>query len=404
MRELTLLSSEIYLLTAIPSDLSRLVNRSNDREEGSDDNALITSENLGKYGICSVRSYQSPEDPECASSSDSSSNKSAKMPFTYDPNYFQNFSEVNGFSLLASQMNAEVSPPLYPEPSVSYSNISLNGFSDLNQDAHTIQHQQEETWNDIQAYIDSELRVESNIDNNNKQMVPNPDISVRQVSPPGSTSGPTKKRARTAYTSNQLVELEREFYKNNYLCRPRRIQLAQTLNLRERQIKIWFQNRRMKLKKEQKTRNVSPSSTSPSSTNSDETSSASRRRRCDGNERIPSTYVQYNPSQQMGVPHSNVHGIYPPSMAYSWQPDNRYADYSYHPSNAIPVNYGPPMEYSSFNYIPNSFYDQTISIKEEDVSPPLANVEYSFNTSQPITWAAQQYMEPNADIATITQL
>ncbi|KAL3283689.1 hypothetical protein HHI36_023962 [Cryptolaemus montrouzieri] len=399
MRELTLLSSEVYLLKAIPSDLSRLVNRSNDREDGSDDNALITSENLGKYGICSVRSYQSPEDVECASSSDSSSNKSAKMTFTYDPNYFQNFSEVNGFSLLASQMNAEVSPPLYPEPSVSYSNISLNGFSDLNQDAHTIQHQQEETWNDIQAYIDSELRVESNIDNNNKQMVPNPDISVRQVSPPGSTSGPTKKRARTAYTSNQLVELEREFYKNKYLPRPRRRQLAQTLNLRERQIKIWFQNRRMKFKKEQKTRNVSPSSTSPTSTNSDETSSTSRRRRCDGNRRIPSTYAQYNPNQQISVPHTNmVHGIYPPSRAYSWQPDNTYAEYSYHQSNAIPVNYGPAMEYNSFNYIPNNFYDQRVTTKKEDVSPTFANVEYSIHPSQPFFFAS------NIDIATMTQL
>ncbi|KAL3279902.1 hypothetical protein HHI36_017408 [Cryptolaemus montrouzieri] len=128
----------------------------------------------------------------------------------------------------------------------------------------------------------------------------------------------------------------------------------------------------MKFKKEQKTRNVSPSSTSPSSTNSYETSSASPRRRCDGNERIPSTYAQYNPNQQMSVPHTNmVHGIYPPSRAYSWQPDNTYAEYSYHPSNAIPVNYGPPMEYSSLNYFPNNFYDPTISIME----PNASNVE-----------------------------
>lgn len=48
---------------------------------------------------------------------------------------------------------------------------------------------------------------------------------------------PTK-RARTAYTSAQLVELEKEFHFNRYLCRPRRIEMASMLNLTERQIKV----------------------------------------------------------------------------------------------------------------------------------------------------------------------
>lgn len=73
----------------------------------------------------------------------------------------------------------------------------------------------------------------------------------------------TKRKPRVLFSQAQVYELERRFKQQRYLSAPEREQLANMLKLTSTQVKIWFQNRRYKMKRQRQDKTLELSQLQP---------------------------------------------------------------------------------------------------------------------------------------------
>ncbi|CAF2674397.1 unnamed protein product [Rotaria sp. Silwood2] len=111
-------------------------------------------------------------------------------------------------------------------------------------------------WIFCTRYSDRPSAGRQKNNNKNSLSIYNTHILGPRARKPKSCDTIDSKRPRTAFTNNQLTRLKNEFERSKYLTGERRQILANELGLNESQIKIWYQNKRAKIKKTSGVRNT----------------------------------------------------------------------------------------------------------------------------------------------------